>query len=108
MTTITEGHTHHAVALPSARNRLLRMCVHLPIINGDPGLVHARVLVIADVLWRTLEADGRQLIWACEPPDPSPERVMALQTFMIALGVHPPASFTGSGEALDAPEARPT
>ncbi|MFF2959056.1 hypothetical protein ACFVT1_09095 [Streptomyces sp. NPDC057963] len=102
MTTIIDGRTRHAVALPSARHRMLRMCVHLPLVNGEPGPVHARVLVIADVLSRTLEADGRQLIRACELPDPSPERVMALQTFMTALGVHPPASFTGSGEVLDA------
>ncbi|MFE3907453.1 hypothetical protein ACFXPY_46430 [Streptomyces sp. NPDC059153] len=101
MTTIIGGRTHHAVTLPPARSRLLRMCVHLPVINGEPGPGHARILVIADVLLRTLEADGRQLIWVCGLPDPSPERGMALQTFMTALGVHPPASFTGRGEALD-------
>ncbi|MGW1410894.1 hypothetical protein [Streptomyces sp. NPDC002403] len=103
MTTVIDGRTRHAVALTAARNRLLRMSVHLPVINGEPGPLHARILVVADVLLRTLEADGHQLIWACELPDPSPERVRTLQTFMTALGVHPPASFTGSGaEALDA------
>ncbi|MGW2089907.1 hypothetical protein [Streptomyces sp. NPDC001880] len=103
MTTVIDGRTRHAVALSSARNRLLRTCVHLPVINGEPGPVHARILVIADVLLRTLEVDGRRMIWACELPDPSPERVRTLQTFLTALGVHPPALFTGSsGEALDA------
>ncbi|MFE6668456.1 hypothetical protein ACFVFH_33470 [Streptomyces sp. NPDC057697] len=102
MTTIIDGRTRHAVALPSARHRLLRMTVHLPITNGAPGPVHARVLVVADVLARTLEADGRQLIRACVLPEPSPERVRATQTFMDALGAHPPAAFTGSAEeALD-------
>ncbi|SFY32756.1 hypothetical protein SAMN02787144_101852 [Streptomyces atratus] len=102
VTTIIDGRTRHAVALPSARDRLLRMSVHLPVINGEPGPVHARILVVADVLLRTLEADGHQLIWACEVPDPSPERVRTLQTFMTALGVHSPASFTSSsGEVLD-------
>ncbi|MES9592427.1 MULTISPECIES: hypothetical protein [unclassified Streptomyces] len=102
MTTIIDGRTRHAVALPSARHRLLRMSVHLPITNGAPGPVHARVLVVADVLGRVLEADGRQLVWACLLPEPSPERVRTMQTFMTALGVHPPAVFTGSGEdALD-------
>jgi hypothetical protein len=102
VTTIIDGRTRRAVALPSARHRLLRMSVHLPITNGAPGPVHARVLVVADVLMRTLEADGRQLIRACVLPEPSPERVRTVQTFMTALGVHPPAVFTGSVEdALD-------
>lgn len=102
MTTIAEGRTFPAATLAAARDRLLRICAHLPVVNGEPGPLHARILVVADVLARTLEAEGRQLARVCALPEPSPERILALEAFVAALGVQPPASFTGNGEALDA------
>lgn len=58
-------------------------------------------MVITDVLMRTVEADGGQMAWACELPDPTPEHVKALQALMAALGAHPPSGFTASGESLE-------
>ncbi|MFF2847336.1 hypothetical protein ACFVT5_13465 [Streptomyces sp. NPDC058001] len=105
--TITDGRTHHAVALPTRRGRLLRMCVHMPVNDGSPGPTAARVLVTADVLLRSVEATGRQMDWVVEVPDATAtEQTEAVRVLAASLGAHPPSGFTAEGgarEALGAP-----
>lgn len=97
MLTVTDARTRRLVPLGVSPDRLIRMCVHVP---GEPdGLASARLLVVADVLLRTVEAQGFQMIWACELGDPSPARIADLAPVMSALGVHPPMAFTAAGKS---------
>ncbi|MFJ6571899.1 hypothetical protein ACIQNU_31295 [Streptomyces sp. NPDC091292] len=100
--TITDGRTHHPVALAAPRDRLLRMCVHMPVDDGSMGPAAARVLVTADVLLRTVEATGRQLDWVVDFPDArAAEQTEAVRVLAAALGTHVPSGFTAEGGARD-------
>ncbi|MCX3060931.1 hypothetical protein [Streptomyces beihaiensis] len=99
MLTMTDGRTGRAVPLSPAHRRPLRVCAQLPEGEDGAGATAARVLVLTDVLMRTVESGGGQVDWVCETADPAPEHHRRLRSLTDALGVRPPSAFTGPGEA---------
>lgn len=97
MLRITDTRTGHLVEVPVSPRRLLRSWVHLPDIGTGPdtgsglGPVHLRVPLIGDVLARTAELNGLQVVTVLTTPELTPERVLALDRVMAVLGIHPPA-----------------
>ncbi|MFJ7196408.1 MULTISPECIES: hypothetical protein [unclassified Streptomyces] len=97
MLRIADTRTGHLVEVPAAPRRLLRSCVHLPDIGTGPdtgtglGPVHLRVPLIGDVLARTAELNGLQVVTVLTTPELTHEQARALDRVMAVLGIHPPA-----------------
>ena len=97
MLRIADARTGHLVEVPAAPRRLLRSCVHLPDIGTGPdtgtglGPVHLRVPLIGDVLARTAELNGLQVVTVLTTPELTHDRARALDRVMAVLGIHPPA-----------------
>ncbi|MFD0339479.1 hypothetical protein ACFVH0_12405 [Streptomyces sp. NPDC127117] len=103
MLRITDTRTGHLVEVPAAPRRLLRSRVHLPDIGTGPptgtgpatgtgiGPLHLRVPLIGDVLARTAELNGLQVVTVLTTPELTPDRARALDRVMAVLGIHPPA-----------------
>ncbi|MFF1647852.1 hypothetical protein [Streptomyces sp. NPDC058240] len=96
MLRIADTRTGHLVEIPAAPRRLLRSCVHLPAIGEGVdtgtgiGPVHLRVPLIGDVLARTAELNGLQVVTVLTTPELTPDRSRALDRVMAVLGIHPP------------------
>ncbi|MET9656227.1 hypothetical protein [Streptomyces sp. NPDC006510] len=97
MLRITDTRTGHLVEVPASPRRLLRTCVHLRDIGTGSdtgtglGAVHLRVPLIGDVLARTAELNGLQVVTVLTTPELTPDRSRALDRVMAVLGIHPPA-----------------
>ncbi|MEV5200234.1 hypothetical protein [Streptomyces sp. NPDC053720] len=97
MLRITDTRTGHLVEIPAAPRRLLRSCVHLPALGAGTddgtgiGPLHLRVPLIGDVLARTAELNGLQVVTVLTTPELTPDRARALDRVMAVLGIHPPA-----------------
>ncbi|MFF3356264.1 hypothetical protein ACFYWN_27275 [Streptomyces sp. NPDC002917] len=92
MLCIADARTGRLVEIPSAHRHLLRICVHLPVIDNGIGAAHLRVLLLGDVLSRTAELHGLQALTVLTAPDLPQEQVQALDRVMAVLGIHPPAT----------------
>ncbi|WP_392667023.1 hypothetical protein [Streptomyces sp. LN785] len=92
MLRIADARTGRLVEIPDARRHLLRICVHLPVIDNGIGAVHLRVLLLGDVLARTAELHGLQTLTVLTAPDLPPEQVQSLDRVMAVMGIHPPAT----------------
>lgn len=79
-----------------ARSGLLRVCVHGP--STGPGFDDLRVLLVADVLARTAELRGLQVLTVLAMTGLSPEQSAALDRDASALSIHPPAARTTPGD----------
>lgn len=96
MLRIADTRTGHLAEIPAAPRRLLRSCVHLPALGegADTGTgigpVHLRVPLIGDVLARTAELNGLQVVTVLTTPELTPDRSRALDRVMAVLGIHPP------------------
>ncbi|WP_326768388.1 hypothetical protein OG978_31215 [Streptomyces sp. NBC_01591] len=97
MLRIADTRTGHLVEIPAAPRRLLRSCVHLPDLGTGAdtvtgiGPLHLRVPLIGDVLARTAELNGLQVVTVLTTPELTPDRARALDRVMTVLGIHPPA-----------------
>ncbi|MFB6716441.1 hypothetical protein [Streptomyces sp. NPDC056358] len=97
MLRIADTRTGQLVEVPAAPRRLLRSCVHLPDTGTAPdtgtglGPVHLRVPLIGDVLARTAELNGLQVVTVLTTPELTHEQARALERVMAVLGIHPPA-----------------
>ncbi|MFD0624379.1 hypothetical protein ACFQ2K_17970 [Streptomyces sanglieri] len=95
MLRITDTRTGHLVEIPAAPRRLLRSCVHLPALGAGTddgtgiGPLHLRVPLIGDVLARTAELNGLQVVTVLTTPELTPDRARALDRVMAVLGIHP-------------------
>ncbi|MFE2931149.1 hypothetical protein [Streptomyces sp. NPDC059278] len=96
MLRIADTRTGHLVEIPAAPRRLLRSCVHLPALGAGTddgtgiGPLHLRVPLIGDVLARTAELNGLQVVTVLTTPELTPDRARALDRVMAVLGIHPP------------------
>ncbi|MFF8916100.1 hypothetical protein ACF08M_22910 [Streptomyces sp. NPDC015032] len=90
MLRIADTRTGHLVEVPAAPRRLLRSCIHLPVIDTGIGPVHLRVPLVGDVLARTAELNGLQVVTVLTTADLTPDRTRALDRVMAVLGIHPP------------------
>ncbi|NUK03345.1 hypothetical protein HRW23_35015 [Streptomyces lunaelactis] len=92
MLRIADTRTGRIVEIPSAHRHLLRICVHLPVIDTGIGAVHLRAPLTGDVLARTVELHGLQSLTVLTVPDLPHEQAQALDRAMALLGIHPPAT----------------
>jgi hypothetical protein len=81
---------------------VLRICAHLPHAAAGSGITALRVLLIADLLARTAELSGLQVLTAVQLTGASPDQAAAIEGDADALGIHPPAA---RGDCRDAPSA---
>jgi hypothetical protein len=83
----------------SSRPGLLRVSAHLLPIAENPDWAGVRVLLLADLLSRTAELRGLQVLTAVVfPGDPPAEQGYA-ESAAELLGIHPPGTRTSSAEA---------
>ncbi|MET9918922.1 hypothetical protein ABZZ04_17750 [Streptomyces sp. NPDC006435] len=118
MLRITDTRTGHLVDVPAAPRRLLRSSVHLPPLDTGTGTGttedtgtgtgtgttedtgsgtgigpwHLRVLLVGDVLARTAELNGLQVVTVLTTGELTPDRTGALDRIMAVLGIHPPTA----------------
>ncbi|WP_314250677.1 hypothetical protein [Streptomyces sp. DSM 40907] len=92
MLRIADTRTGRLVEIPSAHRHLLRICVHLPVIDTGIGAVHVRAPLVGDVVARTAELHGLQSVTVLTAPDLPPEPAQTLERAMAVLGIHPPAT----------------
>ncbi|MFD9604053.1 hypothetical protein [Streptomyces sp. NPDC059970] len=95
MLRIADTRTGHLVEIPAAPRRLLRSCVHLPAIGAGVGPVYLRVPLVGDVLARTAELNGLQVVTVLTTHDLTHDQVRALDRVMAVLGIHPPVVVAG-------------
>ncbi|WP_327370461.1 hypothetical protein [Streptomyces sp. NBC_01217] len=96
MLRIADTRTGHPVDIPAAPRRLLRSCVHLPPVCAGIGPAHLRVMLIGDVLARTAELNGLQVVTVLTTtPELTDDQSRALDRVMAVLGIHPPAVVVG-------------
>ncbi len=82
----------------SSRSGLLRVSAHLLPVAADPDWTGVRVLLVADLLARTAELRGLQVLTAVVfPDDPPPEQGYAERAAGL-LGIHPPGMRTSSAQ----------
>ncbi|WP_405528581.1 hypothetical protein OG592_11585 [Streptomyces avidinii] len=95
MLRIADTRTGRSVEIPSAHRHLLRICVHLPVIDTEIGAVHLRSPLVGDVLARTAELHGLESQTVLITPELPDEQAQALDRAMSDLGIHPPATVGG-------------
>ncbi|MFI7357927.1 hypothetical protein ACIBTP_28900 [Streptomyces avidinii] len=95
MLRIADTRTGRSVEVPSAHRHLLRICVHLPVIDTGIGAVHLRAPLVGDVLARTAELHGLESQTVLIAPELPDEQGRALDRAMSDLGIHPPATVGG-------------
>ncbi|MET7618016.1 hypothetical protein [Streptomyces sp. NPDC005408] len=92
MLRIADTATGRLVEIPTGNRHLLRICVHLPVIDTGIGTAHLRAPLVGDVLARTAELHGLQALTVLTTPKLPPGQAHALDRVMAALGIHPPAT----------------
>ncbi|MGW1653645.1 hypothetical protein [Streptomyces atratus] len=95
MLRIADTRTGHLAEIPAAPRRLLRSCVHLPAIGTGAGPTYLRVPLVGDVLARTAELNGLQVVTVLTTPDLTPDQARALDRVLAVLGIHPPVVVAG-------------
>ncbi|MFF3323439.1 hypothetical protein [Streptomyces sp. NPDC002889] len=105
MLSIADTRTGRLVEIPSANRHLLRISVHVPVIDTGITPAYLRAPLVGDVLARTAELHGLQALTLLTAPELPQERVQALERAMAALGIHPPAAVGAydQQEALGSP-----
>jgi len=71
---------------------VLRACVHAPRAVAGPDITAQRLLLVADLLARTAELGGLQVLTALDVTGAPPAQAAAIDSDASALGVHPPAA----------------
>jgi len=79
-----------------ARPGVLRVCAQAA---GGSGLTALRVLLTADLLSRTAELRGLQVLTAADLTGSPPAQAAAIEADAGLLGIHPPAAHTSCREA---------
>ncbi len=80
------------------RPGLLRVCAHVPDAAGGAGLAGLRVLLVTDLLARVAELGNLQALTVLSTDGELPGYVPAAESAADALGIHPPAARTNSGD----------
>jgi len=82
-----------------ARPGVLRVCAHAPRAIGGSDLTALRTLLTADLLSRTAELSGLQVLTAVDLASGSPAQAAATGDDADALGIHPPATHASCHDA---------
>ena len=81
-----------------ARPGMLRVCAHAPRASGS-DVTALRTLLTADLLSRTAELGGLQVLTALDLTSSSPAQAVAIGDDAGALGIHPPAAHASCHDA---------
>jgi hypothetical protein len=82
-----------------ARPGLLRVCAQLPGPDEPAGITGLRVLLVADLLFRTAEVSKLQVVTVLASDGESPAQLEELEHAADALGIHRPVAHASSGDA---------
>jgi hypothetical protein len=89
---LIDGRTGSRAEVRPARRGVLRVCAHAPRPTGGADITALRVLLVADLLARTAELRGLQVLTALDLTGSSPAQAAAIEADAGALGIHPPAA----------------
>ncbi len=81
---------------------VLRVCACLPHAAAGSDITALRLLLVADLLARTAELGGLQVLMALQLTGASPDQAAAIERDADALGIHPPAAYGDCRDALSA------
>jgi hypothetical protein len=107
MLRLVDARTGAFAEVPPGRSVLLRVRADLPGNDTEPDVAGLRVLLIADLLARTAELGGLQVLTAVVFPGEPPATDTYAERAAGLLGIHPPAVRAGPGEAEAALGRRP-
>jgi hypothetical protein len=96
---LLDARTGSPAEVRPARPGLLRVCAHVQQASARSGITALRVLLIADLLARTAELTGLQVLTALEITSAFPQQAAGLESDADALGIHPLAAYTSSQDA---------
>jgi hypothetical protein len=96
---LLDARTGSPAEVRPARPGVLRVCAHVPQAGAGSGFTALRVLLVADLLARTAELTGLQVLTALEISGPLADQAAALESDAGALGIHPSAARTSSHDA---------
>ncbi len=99
MLRLLDARTGSPAEVRPARPGVLRVCAHVQQAGAGSGITALRVLLVADLLARTAELTGLQVLTALEISGPLADQAAALESDAGALGIHPPAARTGFQDA---------
>ena len=99
MLRVLDGRTGSYAEIRPGRPGLLRVRAHGPQATGLSGVSALRLLLAADLLARTAELSGLQVLTVLALGGKSPGQTAALDRDADALGIHPPAAHVGPDEA---------
>ncbi|MEU1628772.1 hypothetical protein ABZ746_26375 [Streptomyces sp. NPDC020096] len=88
---LTDVRTGQRAEIQATRRGLLRVCVHLSAGDRPLGFGDLRALLVADVLSRTAETEGAQVVLAYAAVGLTEERAKGWARDAGLLGIHPPA-----------------
>jgi len=92
MLRLLDARTGSRAEVRPARRGVLRVCAHVPPATGGADITAVRTLLTADLLARTGELRGLQVLTALDLTASSPEQAAAIDDDAGALGIHPPAT----------------
>ena len=103
MLRLLDARTGSYAEVRPARRGLLRLCAHPPNGAAGAGIAGLRVLLVADLLARTAELGGLQVLTVLTFSRQSPGQREAAERAADALDIHPPAARTDSCDTQASP-----
>jgi hypothetical protein len=92
MLRLIDARTGSRAEVRLARRGVLRVCAHAPQATGGADITALRVLLVADLLARTGELQGLQVLTALDLTGTPHAQAAAVDDDAGALGIHPPAA----------------
>jgi hypothetical protein len=92
MLRLIDARTGSRAEVRLARRGVLRVCAHAPQATGGADITALRVLLVADLLARTGELQGLQVLTALDLTGTPHAQAAAVDDDADALGIHPPAA----------------
>jgi hypothetical protein len=96
---LLDARTGSPAEVRPARPGVLRVCAHVQQDEAGSGISALRVLLVADLLARTAELTGLQVLTTLEISGPPVDQAAALESDANALGIHPPTARTSAHDA---------
>jgi hypothetical protein len=99
MLRLMDARTGSYAEVKPARPGLLRVCAQMPAPDGPAEITGLRVLLVADLVFRTAEMGNQQVLTVLASDGGSPAQLQELEHAADALGIHPPAARASSRDA---------
>jgi hypothetical protein len=96
---LLDARTGSRAEVRPTRQGVLRVCAHAPRATGGSDITALRTLLTADLLSRTAELGGLQVLTAVDLTGSSPAQAAAIDDDAGALGIHPPAAHASCHDA---------